>query len=80
MASKNGLPGADELFVSQFTRLFQAGQFKEAAKVAADSATRAAQAAADKTELLNALKDTHYTSCTNTDSVRNIYKRKLQAQ
>lgn len=50
------------------------------AKVAADSVTRAAQAAADKTELLNALKDSHYTSCTNTDSVRNIYKRKLQAQ
>lgn len=37
MASKNNLPGADELFVAQFNRLFQQGNFKDAAKVAAES-------------------------------------------
>eukprot|EP01114_Cavostelium_apophysatum_P018457 TRINITY_DN570_c0_g1_i1.p1 TRINITY_DN570_c0_g1~~TRINITY_DN570_c0_g1_i1.p1 ORF type:complete len:1701 (-),score=654.78 TRINITY_DN570_c0_g1_i1:153-5255(-) len=37
LASRNGLPGAEDLFANQFQRLFQAGQYKEAAKVAADS-------------------------------------------
>lgn len=37
MASKNSLPGADDLFVAQFQRLFQQGQYKEAAAVAANS-------------------------------------------
>jgi len=37
LASKHGLPGADDLFANQFQRLFQQGQYKEAAKVAAES-------------------------------------------
>ncbi|KYQ93795.1 clathrin heavy chain [Tieghemostelium lacteum] len=37
MASKNNLPGAEGLLTAQFDRLFQQGQYKEAAKVAADS-------------------------------------------
>ncbi|EGC39262.1 hypothetical protein DICPUDRAFT_45258 [Dictyostelium purpureum] len=37
MASKNNLPGADGLLSSQFERYFQQGQYKEAAKVAAES-------------------------------------------
>ncbi|GAM29363.1 hypothetical protein SAMD00019534_125390 [Acytostelium subglobosum LB1] len=37
MASKNNLPGADNLLKGQFERLFQQGLYKEAAKVAADS-------------------------------------------
>eukprot|EP01133_Synstelium_polycarpum_P006995 gene6995-8126_t len=37
MASKNNLPGADNLLQGQFERLFQQGLYKEAAKVAADS-------------------------------------------
>lgn len=34
----------------------------------------------DKKDLLDALKDSRYADCTNTDSVRNLYQRKLQAQ
>jgi len=37
LASRHNLPGADDLFSAQFQRLFQAGQYKEAAKVAAES-------------------------------------------
>jgi len=37
LASRNGLPGAEDLFTNQFNRLFQQGMYKEAAKVAADS-------------------------------------------
>jgi clathrin heavy chain len=37
LASKAGLGGADDLFTSQFTRLFQGGQYAAAAKVAAES-------------------------------------------
>ncbi|EFA76771.1 clathrin heavy chain [Heterostelium album PN500] len=37
MASKNNLPGAEGLLQGQFERLFAQGQYKEAAKVAADS-------------------------------------------
>lgn len=37
LASKAGLGGADDLFNSQFQRLFQAGQYAAAAKVAAES-------------------------------------------
>ncbi|KAG0341984.1 hypothetical protein BG004_005793 [Podila humilis] len=37
VASRNGLPGADELYVQRFQQLFQTGDFSEAAKVAATS-------------------------------------------
>jgi len=37
LASKGDLPGADELFVNQFNRLFQQGMYKEAAQVASQS-------------------------------------------
>lgn len=36
-AARNGLSGADDVFQQQFARYFQAMQYKEAAKVAADS-------------------------------------------
>lgn len=35
IASRNNLPGAEDLFVRKFNNLFQAGQYGEAAKVAA---------------------------------------------
>ncbi|XP_064619200.1 clathrin heavy chain 1 isoform X2 [Lineus longissimus] len=35
MASRNNLPGAEDLFVRKFNNLFQNGQYSEAAKVAA---------------------------------------------
>lgn len=35
IASRNNLPGAEDLFVRKFNTLFQAGQYNEAAKVAA---------------------------------------------
>lgn len=35
IASRNNLPGAEELFVRKFNTLFQGGQYSEAAKVAA---------------------------------------------
>ena len=37
IASRNNLPGADELFVQQFNGLFQAGDYAGAAKVALES-------------------------------------------
>jgi hypothetical protein len=37
LASRANLPGADDLYVKQYHQLFQAGQFGEAAKVAANS-------------------------------------------
>lgn len=37
LASRAGLPGADEIYVSRFNELFNSGQFNEAAKVAANS-------------------------------------------
>ncbi|KAK2757809.1 clathrin heavy chain [Colletotrichum kahawae] len=37
MASRAGLPGADNLYARQFEQLFNSGQFMEAAKVAANS-------------------------------------------
>ncbi|KAI6122688.1 hypothetical protein EDD16DRAFT_1570643 [Pisolithus croceorrhizus] len=37
LASRANLPGADDLYVKQFQQLFAAGQFSEAAKVAANS-------------------------------------------
>ncbi|CAD6563669.1 MAG: hypothetical protein CYPHOPRED_000018 [Cyphobasidiales sp. Tagirdzhanova-0007] len=37
LASRANLPGADDLYHRQFTQLFSAGQFSEAAKVAANS-------------------------------------------
>ncbi|XP_022666531.1 clathrin heavy chain 1-like [Varroa jacobsoni] len=37
IASRNNLPGADDLFVHKFNGLFQAGQYAEAAKVAANA-------------------------------------------
>ncbi|KAF5329324.1 hypothetical protein D9619_008912 [Psilocybe cf. subviscida] len=37
LASRANLPGADDLYVQQYQSLFQAGQFGEAAKVAANS-------------------------------------------
>jgi len=37
LASRANLPGADDLYVKQYQQLFQAGQFGEAAKVAANS-------------------------------------------
>eukprot|EP01119_Soliformovum_irregulare_P023468 TRINITY_DN818_c0_g1_i1.p1 TRINITY_DN818_c0_g1~~TRINITY_DN818_c0_g1_i1.p1 ORF type:complete len:1708 (+),score=626.33 TRINITY_DN818_c0_g1_i1:60-5183(+) len=37
LASRANLRGAEDLFTNQFTRLFQMGQYKEAAQVAADS-------------------------------------------
>lgn len=37
IASKNGLPGGDDLFVQQFNVLLQQGNYKEASRVAAES-------------------------------------------
>lgn len=37
LASRANLPGADDLYIRQFTQLFSTGQFAEAAKVAANS-------------------------------------------
>lgn len=37
LASRAGLPGADNLYQQRFEQLFQSGQYQEAAKVAADS-------------------------------------------
>lgn len=37
MASRNNLPGANDLFVKQFENLFNQGKYKEAAQVAAES-------------------------------------------
>ncbi|KAF9986069.1 hypothetical protein BGZ65_008891 [Modicella reniformis] len=37
IASRNGLPGADDLYVQRFQQLFQNGEFGEAAKIAATS-------------------------------------------
>lgn len=37
MASKNNLPGADDIYVTRFNQLFQQGNYSEAAKVAATS-------------------------------------------
>ncbi|OAQ24879.1 clathrin, heavy polypeptide, isoform CRA_a [Linnemannia elongata AG-77] len=37
VASRSGLPGADDLYVQRFQQLFQSGDFAEAAKVAASS-------------------------------------------
>jgi clathrin heavy chain len=37
LASWANLPGADDLYVKQYQALFQAGQYGEAAKVAANS-------------------------------------------
>ncbi|KEZ46366.1 putative clathrin heavy chain [Scedosporium apiospermum] len=37
LASRGGLPGADDLYARQFEQLFAAGQYMEAAKIAANS-------------------------------------------
>lgn len=37
LASRADLPGADDLYVRQYQQLFQAGQYGEAAKIAANS-------------------------------------------
>lgn len=37
MASRNNLPGAEDLFVRKFNTLFQANNYSEAAKVAASA-------------------------------------------
>jgi clathrin heavy chain len=37
LASRNNLPGADDMYVTRFQQLFQSGNFQEAAKVAATS-------------------------------------------
>jgi clathrin heavy chain len=37
IASRNNLPGADDIYVSRFQQLFAQGNFSEAAKVAATS-------------------------------------------
>ena len=37
LASRNNLPGADDLYLARFNQLFQQGNFAEAAKVAATS-------------------------------------------
>jgi clathrin heavy chain len=37
IASRGGLPGADDLYARQFDQLFNAGQYMEAAKIAANS-------------------------------------------
>lgn len=37
LASRNGFPGAENMFVEQFDQLFETGKFREAAIVAADS-------------------------------------------
>ncbi|KAL7409328.1 clathrin heavy chain 1 [Mrakia frigida] len=37
LASRANLPGADDLYVQQYRNLFQAGQYNEAAKIAANS-------------------------------------------
>lgn len=37
LASRGGLPGADDLYIKQYQQLFASGQFGEAAKIAANS-------------------------------------------
>lgn len=37
IASRNNLPGAEDLFVLKFNNLFQSGNYSEAAKVAASA-------------------------------------------
>ena len=37
MASRNNLPGAEDLFVRKFNNLFQNGQYADAAKAAASA-------------------------------------------
>jgi Clathrin-H-link/Clathrin, heavy-chain linker/Clathrin propeller repeat len=37
LASRGNLPGADDLYIKQYQSLFQAGQYNEAAKIAANS-------------------------------------------
>lgn len=37
LASRAGLPGADDLYVQQYNQLFGTGQYSEAAKIAANS-------------------------------------------
>lgn len=37
LASRGGLPGADDLYVARFNQLFSTGNFGEAAKIAATS-------------------------------------------
>lgn len=37
MASRNNLPGAEDLFVRKFNNLFQAGNYADAAKAAASA-------------------------------------------
>ena len=37
LASRANLPGADDLYIKQYQQLFQAGQYGEAAKIAANS-------------------------------------------
>jgi clathrin heavy chain len=37
LASRNNLPGADDIYLTRFNQLFQQGNFPEAAKVAATS-------------------------------------------
>ena len=37
IASRNNLPGAEDLFVRKFNQVFQGGQYSEAAKVAAQA-------------------------------------------
>lgn len=43
-------------------------------------AEQAAAATKHQKEVLYAIKDSRYTTCVNTDRVRDLYKRKLQAQ
>lgn len=37
LASRGGLPGADDLYVARFNQLFSAGNYTEAANIAATS-------------------------------------------
>lgn len=37
LASRNDLPGADDLYIARFNQLFASGAFGEAAKIAANS-------------------------------------------
>lgn len=37
LASRAGLPGADDLYIQQYQQLFQSGQFDQAAQIAANS-------------------------------------------
>lgn len=59
IASRNNLPGAEELFVRKFNTLFQGGQYSDAAKVAAGAPKVGRQV------LVFAFLCDHFSNCLN---------------